>query len=87
MSKFQKVLWSLFVLLILVSITTFAVGILFAAVILGGLVWLYRYYRGRRRPRTPNRPNRYFSGEIVDITADRQTDNLKIKHKPGERDY
>lgn len=80
MSKFYKVLWSLAILVILVTTVTFTFGIILFGVSLAGMVGIYRYYLGRKHSINFQKwPRKNSSNEVIDITAEPPSDNLRLK--------
>ncbi|WP_407309248.1 hypothetical protein [Desulfosporosinus sp. SB140] len=80
MPKFYKILWSIAILVILVTIISFTFGFLLIGVSIAGLIGIYRYYWGRKHSKSfQNRPRNFSSGEVIDITPKPSSDNLGLK--------
>lgn len=88
MPKLYKILWSLMVLFIILTVITFTFGLILVGAAIVGLFGIYRYYLARTKSRnisTKSRnistwPKKYSTCEIIDITSEtipNSTRNLK----------
>ncbi|ODA38905.1 hypothetical protein [Desulfosporosinus sp. BG] len=69
--QLYRVLWSLAIFFIIVTVITFTFGLILVGAAIVSLFGIYRYYLGRKRSRSfRESPKRYFSGEIIDIQAE-----------------
>ena len=82
MQKLYKILWSLAVLLIIVTIVIFSFGFIIVAVTAVSLFGIYRaYFRKRHSREFKARP--YINGEIIDLHAEVIHETIQSK-KPDE---
>jgi hypothetical protein len=79
MPKLYRILWSLAILIILVTTIIFSVGILFVGAAVTGLYGIYRYYFGKKKSRNFNTrskespkesSNGYYPGEVIDMPTE-----------------
>ncbi len=68
MPKLNKILWSLVILFIVVSIIIFSLAILLVVVTFASLYGIYRYYFTKKRTKKfETRQKWYTSGGIIDL--------------------
>lgn len=71
MPKLYKILWSLAIFFVVVTVITFTFGLILIGAGIVSLFGIYRYYLARKRSRSfRESPKGYFSGEIIDIQAE-----------------
>lgn len=71
MPKLSKILWTLIILCFVVTVITFAFGLVIVGAVIFSLIGVYRYYLARKRSRSFTPWQRGFSsGEIVDIRSE-----------------
>jgi len=69
MQKLYRFLWSLAILLIMVTTVVFSIGFILVAAVVVSLFGIYRYYLMKRRSKEfKNKP--YTSGEVIDLQAE-----------------
>ena len=82
MQKLFKVLWSLALLLIIVTTVIFSFGFILVAAAVVSLLGIYRYYLLKRRSRKfKTKPYTY--GEIIDLQTEDINETIQAR-KPDE---
>ncbi|MFZ3132969.1 MAG: hypothetical protein WA125_18130 [Desulfosporosinus sp.] len=82
MQILYKVLWSLTLLLIVVTTIVFSFGFIIVLAAVGSLLGIYRYYfRRRRSSELRTRPYPY--GEVIDLQAEVIQETIEAR-KPDE---
>ncbi|MDP4126489.1 MAG: hypothetical protein Q8912_06075 [Bacillota bacterium] len=66
MQKLYKALWSLAILVIIVTALMFSLGVILIGVMAASVFGVYRYYLAKRRLRVYNMKP-YTSGEVIDV--------------------
>ncbi|SPF40667.1 conserved exported hypothetical protein [Candidatus Desulfosporosinus infrequens] len=68
MPKLYKILWSLAILFIIITIVTFTFGLILVGAVIASLYGIYHYYLMNKRSRIFSaRSQRFPSGEIIDL--------------------
>lgn len=82
MQKLYKILWSLALLLIIVTTVIFSFGLILVAAAVVSLLGIYRYYFMKKRSREfKTRPYTYV--EVIDLQAEVIHETIQAK-KPDE---
>ena len=82
MQMFYKVLWSLTLLLIIVTTVIFSFGLILVLAAVGSLLGIYRYYL-RKRSSSELRTRPYSYGEVIDLQAEVIQETIEAR-KPGK---
>lgn len=82
MHQLYRILWSLAILLIIVTLVIFSFGFILIAAAVVSLLGLYRYYVLKKRPKEfMTRP--YTNGEVIDLQSEVISETIVIR-KPDE---
>ncbi|KGP75436.1 hypothetical protein JT05_10430 [Desulfosporosinus sp. Tol-M] len=83
MQILYTVIWSLVLLVIIVTAVIFSFGFILIAAAAGSLFGIYRYYLRRRRS-SELRTRPYTYGEVIDLQAEVIRETIEAR-KPDER--
>lgn len=71
MPKLYKILWSLAILFIVITMIVFSFGALFVGAITLSLYGIYRHYFPKKKfPKSQPRSEKYTFGEVIDIKSE-----------------
>ncbi|AFM41327.1 hypothetical protein Desaci_2374 [Desulfosporosinus acidiphilus SJ4] len=80
MPKLSKVLWSIAIFGVVITMAAFTFGIILIGVIMVGAIGILRLYWRRKYSGLFHKPSKHFStGEVIDITPEYRSDNLRLK--------
>lgn len=82
MHKLYKILWSLAILLIIVTIVIFSFGFILIAAAVVSLLGIYRYYFLKKRPKE-FMTRRHTNVEVIDLQAEVIRETI-VARKPDE---
>lgn len=83
MPKVTKIIWSLAILLIVITAIVFSFGVLFVGGVMLSLYGVYRHYFPKKKfPKHNSRSQMYTFGEVIDIKSEEVHQTINLKRFP-----